>query len=183
MWGFYLEVYLVGVCFRGGYSQEMMGLVFRVLFFECHSSQMFWCSRNPWSPSGCIRRCEDGSRFTNCHERTVSVGDSSKFVWCSRSPWSPSYCIRWGEYGSNITHSNEYTISVGSTWEKIWCSRSPIIPSCSIRWGDDGYTITKCHEGTVSEYDISESIWSWRSTLGVLSLLILKIKIPYQKYI
>ena len=61
----------------GGYSQEMMGLVFRVLFFECHSSQMFWCSRSPRSPSCCIRRGENGSRFANCYESTVSVDNSS----------------------------------------------------------------------------------------------------------
>jgi len=33
----------------GGYSQEIIGL-----FFVCHSSQMFWCSRSPWSARGSI---------------------------------------------------------------------------------------------------------------------------------
>ena len=84
-WGFYLDgVWLWRI--SGGYSQEMIGLFFRVLFFVCHSSQMFWCSRSPWSPSGCICWGKDGSRITYCHESTVPVGDSIEVVCRSRSP-------------------------------------------------------------------------------------------------
>ena len=47
--------------FSGGYSQEMMGLVFRVLFFVGNKPEIIRCARSPRSPIDTIRRGHDGS--------------------------------------------------------------------------------------------------------------------------
>jgi len=65
---FDFEVFLVGVCFRGG------------LLRVGDSIESVCCTRSPKSPRGSISGGEDGSIISNRHECTVSIGNFSDFV-------------------------------------------------------------------------------------------------------